>query len=136
MSAALVGTGDLRAELPCRRAGISPRLSALRPHALVWREGVRLPAKLRTMLYRRLVAQPYEAVTYWLRQRTAQVGVDDVDHEALALVMVESMSAYRGMRSIFGRVPGDVNDERLVEMWVDVALAYAREHGIAPNTVA
>jgi hypothetical protein len=111
-------------------------LSALRPHALVWREGVRLPAKLRTMLYRRLVAQPYEAVTYWLRQRTAQVGVDDVDHEALALVMVESMSAYRGMRSIFGRVPGDVNDERLVEMWVDVALAYAREHGIAPNTVA
>jgi hypothetical protein len=60
----------------------------------------RVPAKLRNKLYRRLVAQPYEAITSWLRQRTERAGVDDVDHEALALVMVESMSAYRGMRGI------------------------------------
>jgi hypothetical protein len=62
--------------------------------------------------------------------------VEGVDHEALALVMVESMSAYRGMRSIFGRVPGDVDDDRLVETWVDVALAYARGRGVGRGTPA
>jgi AcrR family transcriptional regulator len=96
----------------------------------VWREGDLLPPKLRDKLYRRLVAQPYEAITSWLRQRAERAGVHDVDLEALALVMVESMSAYRGMRAIFGRVPGDVDDERLVETWVEVALAYARERGM------
>lgn len=33
-------------------------------------------------------------------------------------------------KAIFGRVPGDVNDERLVETWVEAALAYARQRGI------
>jgi hypothetical protein len=71
------------------------------------------------------VARPYEVITSWLRQRTEPAGVDDVDHEAPALVMVESMSAYRGMLGVFGRVPGEVNDDLLVESWVDVALASA-----------
>jgi hypothetical protein len=62
--------------------------------------------------------------------------VDDVDYEALVLVMVESMSAYRGISNTFGRVPGDVSDERLVETWVEVALAYAGEGGIGRGTPA
>jgi hypothetical protein len=74
------------------------------------------------------------AITSWLRQRDELAGVDGVDHEALALVTVESMSAYRGMRDIFGRVPSDVDDDRLVETWVDVALAYARERGLGRGT--
>jgi AcrR family transcriptional regulator len=127
--------GDLRAELTLMArwnlASLDRRSDLTR---FVWREGDRLPAKLRNKLYRRLVAQPYEAITSWLRQRDELAGVDGVDHEALALVMVESMSAYRGMRSIFGRVPGDVDDDRLVETWVDVALAYAREYGVGRGT--
>jgi AcrR family transcriptional regulator len=123
--------GDLRAELTLlarwNLASLERRSDLTR---FLWREGDRLSASLRKRLYRRLVAAPYEAITAWLRQRTEQAGVEGVDHEALALVMVESMSAYRGMRAIFGRVPGDVDDERLVETWVEVALAYACARGI------
>jgi AcrR family transcriptional regulator len=129
--------GDLRAELTLlarwNLASLDRRSDLTR---FLWREGDRLPARLRSKLYRRLVAQPYEAITALLRRRAEAAGVEGIDYDALALVMVESMSAYRGMRAIFDRVPGEVDDERFVETWVEVALAYARERGIGGGTEA
>jgi AcrR family transcriptional regulator len=123
--------GDLRAELTLlarwNLASLEQRSELTR---FIRREGDRLPAKLRNKLYRRLVAAPYATVTAWLRHRAEQSGVEAFDYDALALIMVESMSAYVGMRTTFGRVPGDVDDERLVETWVEVCLAFAREQGM------
>jgi AcrR family transcriptional regulator len=124
--------GDLRAELTLlarwNLASLEQRSDLAR---FIRREGSRLPAKLRNRLYRRLVAAPYATITAWLRDRAEQQGAKDLDYDALALIMIESMSAYRQIRTTFGRVPGDVGDERLIETWVDVCLAFAREHGVA-----
>ena len=38
------------------------------------------------------------------------------------------------MRATLVRVPGDVDDPRLIETWVEVALAYARARSIDPET--
>jgi hypothetical protein len=34
------------------------------------------------------------------------------------------------MQQLFDRVPGDVDDERFIETWADVCLAYARSVGL------
>jgi hypothetical protein len=45
--------------------------------------------------------------------------------------MIESMSAYREMRSLFGRVPGGVDDERFIATWVELGIGFAERHGLA-----
>jgi AcrR family transcriptional regulator len=123
--------GDLRAELTLlARWNLASLEQRSELTGLIRREGGRLPIKLRNKLYQRLVAAPYQTITAWLRDRAERSGARGVDYDALALIMAESMSAYRGMRATFGRVPGGVDDERLVETWVDVCLAFARQHGI------
>jgi hypothetical protein len=49
---------------------------------------------------------------------------------ALALILIESMAAYRGMELLFGRVPGEIDDGRFVEAWVQTALAVAARYGL------
>jgi hypothetical protein len=47
-----------------------------------------------------------------------------------ALIMAEPMSSYRSLRQLFGRISGEVDDERFVDTWVEVCLAHARSLGI------
>lgn len=110
------GSGDLRAELTllARRnlASLDRREQLTR---LIRREGDRLPRRLRNRLYARLVQAPYEAIMHGY---ASACPADDEDYEVLVLILVEAMSAHRGIRVTFGRVPNDVDDERLVETWV------------------
>jgi AcrR family transcriptional regulator len=123
--------GDLRAELTLlarwNLSSLDRRSDLAR---FVRREGDRLPRRLRDKLYDRLVARPYAQVVEWLRGRIGEADGREPDLEALALVMIEPMSSYRSMRWAFGKVPGDVDDSRLVEEWVEVCLAYARSIGV------
>jgi AcrR family transcriptional regulator len=123
--------GDLRAELTLMArwnlASLDRRAQLAR---FVHREGDRLPAKLRRKLYERLVERPYSQVVAWLRGRLQDAGAREPDLDALALIMVEPMSSYRALHELFGRVPGDVDDERFVDTWVAVCLAYARSLGL------
>jgi hypothetical protein len=41
------------------------------------------------------------------------------------LILIEPMASYVEMLSLFGRAPGDVDDERFLAAWVDPALATA-----------
>jgi hypothetical protein len=41
------------------------------------------------------------------------------------------MSSYRAMREMFGRTLDDIDDERFISGWVDLALAVAQQHGLA-----
>jgi AcrR family transcriptional regulator len=123
--------GDLRAELTLMArwnlASLDRRAQLAR---FVHREGYRLPAPLRRKLYDRLVERPYSQVVAWLRDRIQNSDAREPDLHALALIMVEPMSSYHSLRQLFGRVPGEVDDERFVDTWVEVCLAYARSLGI------
>lgn len=123
--------GDLRSEFALmarwnldsleRRGGLA---------ALVRRESARLPPDLLDKLYERLVARPYEQVVAWLRSRFEAAGVTPPDLHPIALILIESMSSYRFMRSAFGRTLDDIDDERFIAAWVDTALAVAAHHGL------
>jgi AcrR family transcriptional regulator len=122
--------GDLRAELTLLARwnfGSLERRSALA--RFVRRDAARLPPELRDGLYDRLVERPYEQIVGWLQGRFAEGG-ERPDLHALALVLVESISAYHSMRLTFGRTPDDVDDERFIEAWVETALAVARRYGV------
>src|SRR5919106_6180885 len=107
--------GDLRAELTLlarwNLAALDRREELLR---FIRQDGHRFPDLL-DELYERLAAEPYRRIVAWLRERGERAGVrEHPDYEAVAVIMVESMSAYREMRGTFGRVPGDVDDERYI----------------------
>jgi AcrR family transcriptional regulator len=123
---------DLRSELTLlarwNLASLERRAELSR---FVRREGDQLPARLRNKLYTRLVAAPYEQVVALLEERAEQAGAKLADAGTVALILVEGMAGYRTMRETFGRVPGDINDEQLIETWVDVAMALARARGLA-----
>jgi len=123
--------GDLRAELTLlarwNLASLDRRAHLTR---FIYREADRLPTELRKKLYARLVERPYSQIVSWLRGRVKEAGVEEPDLHALALIMIESMSTYRTMQQLFGSVPGKVDDERFIETWVDVCLAYARSVGL------
>ena len=73
---------------------------------------------------------PYSQLVSWRGGRVEEAGVEEPDLHALALIMVEPMSTYRSMQELFGNVPGGVDDDRFIETWVDVCLAYARSVGL------
>jgi AcrR family transcriptional regulator len=123
--------GDLRGELTLlarwNLASLDRREELLR---FIRQDGDRFP-ELMDELYERLAERPYDLIVAWLRERGERAGVEEhPDYAALALIMVESMTAYRAMRSTFGRVPGDVDDERYVTTWVELGLAFAARHGL------
>src|SRR5215207_9569478 len=93
------------------------------------RDVSRLPPELRDELYDRLVGQPYEQILDWLQSRSRDA-VERPDLPALALVMVESISAYHSLRRTFGRTPDSVDDERYIAAWTETARAVARGYGI------
>lgn len=121
----LLPLADLRSELQLmarwnldsldRRAQLS---------AFFRRDGDRLPDALREQLYERLVGAPYEQVVAWIRARFPAAPAE-TDLHALAIILVEPMSAYHTIRRAFGRVPGDVDDERFIATWVETVLAIA-----------
>jgi AcrR family transcriptional regulator len=123
--------GDLRAELTLlarwNLASLDRRADLTR---FVRRDAHLLPEPVRTRLYERLVATPYALVVGWLERRFREAGVDPPDLQTLALILIESMSAYRDLRRLFGRIPGDVDDDRFVDGWVDIALGVAARHGL------
>jgi AcrR family transcriptional regulator len=97
---------------------------------LLARDADRLPPALRRKLFDGLVARPYATIVEVLREQLPPEAAPRFDVEALALVFVQAMSGYQTMRERFGRVAGDVDEERFVRSWVDAALAIAREAGV------
>jgi AcrR family transcriptional regulator len=122
--------GDLRAEFTLMArwnlASLERRSELAR---FVRRDVERLSPQLREELYERLVGRPYEQVVAWLQRRIESLP-DQPDLHAVALVLIESMSAYHSLRRTFGRAPDDVDDERFIAAWVETALAIARRFGL------
>jgi AcrR family transcriptional regulator len=128
---AMFPLGDLRAELLMlarwNLASLERRAALTR---FVRREADLLPKRLRTKLYDRLVARPYAVIVAWLGDRFREAGVDPPDLDALTLILIESMGAYRDLNRVFGQVPAGVDDERFIASWVEAALAVAHRYGL------
>lgn len=126
-SLADLALGDLRAELTVMARWNLSSLDQRRELIMfLRRDGDHLPDALREKLYRRLVEEPYAEVVRWLRARLDAGGGQEPDYQALALILIEPMSTYRSLQWVFGKTPGDLTDDRFVETWVDVCLAYTR----------
>jgi AcrR family transcriptional regulator len=114
--------GDLRSELTLlarwNLRSLKERDALTR---FVLRDAEHIPAKLRQELYERLVARPYEQVASWVRSRLGEAAAEATDVYAVSLILVESMAAYNTLDAAFGRVPDDVDEERFVDAWVDLA---------------
>jgi AcrR family transcriptional regulator len=128
---AMFPLGDLRAEVTMlarwNLASLERRAALTR---LVRREADLLPKRLRTKLYDRLVARPYAEIVAWLSTRFREAGIDPPDLDALTLILIESMGAYRELNRVFGQVPADIDDDRFIAAWVDTALAVAHRYGL------
>jgi AcrR family transcriptional regulator len=122
--------GDLRSELTLlarwNLASLDRRRDLVR---FMRREGDRLPAHLRELLYERLIEIPYARITAWLRERLGE-RAEAVDLHAAALILIEPMASLRSIQWAFGRAPDDLDDERIIETWVAICLAYARSLGV------
>jgi AcrR family transcriptional regulator len=122
--------GDLRAELTLMaRWNLTSLERRSQLARFVRRDADRLPPDLRDELYDRLVARPYGQIVTWLRERFRDVP-QDADLHALALVLIESMSAYHSLRRTFDRAPDDVDAERFTAAWVETALAVTARYGL------
>jgi AcrR family transcriptional regulator len=128
---AMFPLGDLRAEFTVlarwNLASLDRRADLTR---FIRREADLLPKRLRAKLYDRLVDRPYAAIVAWLTSRFEEASTESPDLEALALILVESMAAYRELGQVFGRVPGEIDDDRFVDAWVNAALAIAEQYGL------
>jgi AcrR family transcriptional regulator len=122
--------GDLRAEFTLMArwnlASLERRSELAR---FVRRDAARLSPELRGELYERLVGRPYAQVVTWLESRI-ESAPGQPDLHAVAVVLIESISAYDSMRRTFGRAPDDIDDERFIAGWVETALAIARRFGL------
>ncbi len=128
---AMFPLGDFRAEVTMlarwNLASLERRDELTR---FVRREADLLPKRLRTKLYNRLVARPYAEIVAWLSARFREAGIEPPDLEALTLILIESMGAYKELNRVFGQVPADIDDERFIAAWVDTALAVAHRYGL------
>jgi AcrR family transcriptional regulator len=114
--------GDLRAELTLlarwNLRSLKERDALTR---FVLRDAEHIPAKLRDKLYERLVERPYAQVAAWVTSRIGDAPAKATDVYAVSLVLVESMAAFNTLRAAFGRVPDNVDDERFIDAWVELA---------------
>lgn len=76
--------------------------------------------------------EPYGEVVSWLGKRFEADSTFEPDLEAMALILIETMVSFRSMQWVFGKTPGDVDDDRFVKTWVDLGLAYAERRGLEP----
>jgi AcrR family transcriptional regulator len=111
--------GDLRSELRLlarwNLRSLAERDALTR---FVLRDAQHVPARLRRRMFERLVERPYAQVVTWVKQRVGPAAAGASDVYALTLIAVESMAAYTTLRTTFGRLPDDIDDDRFVEAWV------------------
>ena len=123
--------GDLRAELTLlARWNLSSLTRRAELNRLVYRESHRLPPELLEELYEHLVERPYALIVQWLQERYERLNREPPDLYPIALILTQTMAAYHSLQDTFGRVPDNVDDERYIAAWVDVALAVAARYDL------
>lgn len=126
----LLPLGDLRAELTLMaRWNLQDLKNREDLHRFMRKEGDRFPELVETM-YERISERPLQRVADFLRSRFREAGLEEPDCEALVAVLVQSMAAYRAHEATYAKPPLSVDEERFIEMWVEVFVAFARSRGL------
>ncbi len=102
---------------------------------IIMREGDNSPG-LRDDFHRRIVSQGHGKLVRDLRATARERGVEGPDIDAIAAVVLGSIINYRVLETLFGRPPGDVDEERFIETWADASLALLAEHNLVDETLA
>ena len=97
---------------------------------IVMREGDNFP-ELRDEFYERIVSSGQASTVAWLRKAVERSGAPEPeDLEALAGLILGGIINYCILRTLFGRAPGDVSEERFLESWTDSTLKLLEAHGL------
>jgi AcrR family transcriptional regulator len=114
--------GDLKAEL---RLLARWNLKSLQERdaltRFVLRDARHVPPRLKRELFERLVDRPYALAVAWVEHQIGTEAAGQVDVYALTLVLVEAMAAYTTLRATFDRLPDDIDDDRFIDAWVELA---------------
>jgi AcrR family transcriptional regulator len=100
---------------------------------IVMREGDNSPG-LRDDFHRRIVSRGHAKLTDDLRETARRRGIEPPDLDALAAVLLGPIINYRVLETLFGRPPGDVDEDRFIEAWVAAGLALLAAHDLVDKT--
>lgn len=73
-------------------------------------------------LWEGLLVALYRELAEWLRTQQAKGRVEVADPAATAAVLIASLTYYRVLQALIGRVPGDVPLQAYLAAWVDSAV--------------
>jgi len=118
--------GDLRSELTIIARGSLVLFDASEDWIrMALKDGDEFPelfADART----RFSQRAYRYLADWLRSKTESGELVEHDHDAVADVLFGAISNYWLQARVLGGAPNDVDEQRFVEAWVDIALLLAR----------
>ena len=117
--------GDLRSELTVMARGSFVLFDASEDWIrMALKDGDRFPelfAEARTQLSDRA----YRFLADWLRSKAEASELAEHDFDAVADILFGAISNYWLQTRVFGRAPNDVDEQRFIEGWVDLALRLA-----------
>ena len=93
------------------------------------REGDNFP-ELRDRFHERIVRRGHEQAEARLRLLAERAGATGVDVEALAAVLSAPIISYRVLTTLFGRPPGDLDEDRYLDTWTASAVSLLEAHGL------
>ena len=67
----------------------------------------------------------YQEAAEWMQRKIKEGGFPDYDCDAAVAVLLGAVVHYRVEEATFGAPPGDVDEERFVETWVDICMRLA-----------
>lgn len=99
---------------------------------IVVKEGENFPG-LRDEFRERIVRRGHLKTVQWLELASSRARVKGLDLDAIAAVMLGSLINYRILETLFGRPPGDVDEERFIEAWVDSTHKMLEAYGLTAD---
>lgn len=117
----LLPLSDLRSELTLLARWLLAELEREREVCMVLEKEGEQFARLRERFYEDVVDAGFRMAAEFGRKRIKEIrGADDVDVDALAVLVVGAIVNYRRTQWTFGHAPLDIDEERFVAGMVDV----------------
>jgi AcrR family transcriptional regulator len=124
--------GDVRAEArACGEAALRIVEADQALLRIVMREGDSLP-ELRDEFHSRIVSSGHAAMAQWLGRAVARSAAPEPDLDGLAALLLGSIIDYCVLDALFGRPPGDLSEERFLDVWTDSTIKLLEAHGLVP----
>lgn len=91
-------------------------------HRIVWREIEQFPA-LQAAVRREVMQSTYRALAAWLEEQARTGAIRAHDSDAVAAVLIGSLTMFRIFEALWGEKTVPIDDERFVRAWSDLVVA-------------